>query len=253
MDIFNDFLVRFNNTLTIFVIIMVNITLWSVLPPLTQFWQPHVNFNLDRHHSTFSSRSITLEIREMLFVCYINNAYKNEVRPFFKLAHGWSQRETVSNLELGNIIDDKRDITESNEQPCSSSQLDAKLKQFGVAKPTVPSTESKTKKLWKLIRMCSYPVRHPFVVGKKLTHSKHLPHDTTTFNVRSFAVSVGAYEVNQYGVWQIFWQSFGVTRTVWSIFRYYWWIWCSRQCEDEIFENNGYRQIESSNRRHELC
>ena len=39
---------------------------------------------------------------------------------------------------------------------------------------------------------------------------------------------------------------------MWSISCYYWRIWCSRQCEDELFENFGFWQIESSNRKHEL-
>ena len=56
---------------------------------------------------------------------------------------------------MEDVIDDKLNITESNKQPCSCKQTNAKMKQIAVPKLAVPSEEIKPRRLWILIQRCS--------------------------------------------------------------------------------------------------
>ena len=60
----------------LFIIVMIDFIRWGILTSPTQFLQPHYNFDLGRHQFTFSSRSKTLEVSNMLFVCYVNNTFQ---------------------------------------------------------------------------------------------------------------------------------------------------------------------------------
>ena len=68
---------------------------------------------------------------------------------------------------MENISDDKADITKGNEQPCSSTQADAKLKQVAVRKLTLPSTEGKSEKTLKFDSKVFVPSAASFGVGKQ--------------------------------------------------------------------------------------